>query len=276
MPKLEPHEKGYIQSLLERLEKDPEGLRRELEAKEHLSLSEFAILDAIKRSEKILPCKFCGRLFIPNWKTQKFCSKTCRTVYHTTKYKRRMKEFLRKRHKWKATYDAEYRNKWMTRINKLRVKAGRLPYWNTSENRPYTKSELEWMKRTGYVLTKGGFVLWEKYVEECLGKRDASQKEGISKTTVVLPKREEEPKPQTTPEPQKHFVFVHQHIFGVKMKSKVEIKPEGNCKHNKVVKVTSFNGNQAFLCPECGAIKFRDGDVHAKWRYFTEDLEVWM
>ena len=52
MKPLEPHEAGYIQKLIERTFNDPEGVRRELEAKleanGHLSLAEFNILEAIK------------------------------------------------------------------------------------------------------------------------------------------------------------------------------------------------------------------------------------
>jgi len=275
MPKLERHERGYIQSLLERLEKDPEGLRKELEAKEHLSQPEFVILDAIRRSENIRQCKYCGRPFIPNWKTQNFCGKTCRTVFHTTKYKRRMKEFFRKRNKWKATYDEEYRRRWMARINKLRVKAGRLPYWNEGENRPYTKEELEWMKRTGNVITgKGSWMAWERYLEYLRVKPPS--KEPNWKVTVVLPKRTEEPKPERKPEPQKHFVVVHQQILGTEATSKVEIKPNSNCKHRNILTVTLFNGKQAFLCCDCGALRFRDEGIEGEWRYFANDVEVWL
>ena len=88
MKPLKPHEAGYIRRLIERALTDPEGVRRELEAKEHLSLAEFNILEALKQCKEVRSCKYCGRPFVPKWKNQKYCSKSCRIVYHSVRYKR--------------------------------------------------------------------------------------------------------------------------------------------------------------------------------------------
>jgi hypothetical protein len=43
--------------------------------------------------------------------------------------------------------DPEFRSVWMSRINELRAKEGRPPYWNAYENRPYTKDEVALLQR---------------------------------------------------------------------------------------------------------------------------------
>jgi hypothetical protein len=85
------HPKGYLRELVERAKVDPEGVCRELEAKGDLSQTEFAILEALRSSEKGRPCKRCGKPFIPNTSHQVFCSKSCRVVYYVNRYKKRNK-----------------------------------------------------------------------------------------------------------------------------------------------------------------------------------------
>jgi hypothetical protein len=181
------HPKGYLRELVERAKVDPEGVRRELEAKGDLSQTEFAILEALRSSEKGRPCKRCGKPFIPKTATQVFCSKSCRVAYYVIRYIKRNRWLFRSRHKWRAKHDPSYRNRWMARLNKLRLKAGRLPYWNTSENRPYTKEELEYMERNNVILRKGGWTDREFYERRYLGLRKEPKQEW--NVTVVLPRK---------------------------------------------------------------------------------------
>ena len=265
------HPKGYLRELVERAKVDPEGVRRELEAKGDLSQTEFAILEALRSSEKGRPCKRCGKPFIPNTATQVFCSKSCRVVYYVIRYIKRNKWLFRSRHKWRAKHDPSYRNRWMARLNKLRLKAGRLPYWNTSENRPYTKEELEYMERTNRILRKGGWTDREFYERQYLGlQKEPKQKWNV---TVVLPRKEEKPAGETlTPKPSMQtFILVHDTVVGVDVTYKIAIKPNSNCKHTKTR--TLFVGERerrAFVCLDCGAIRFPDEGREGKWHYFVD------
>jgi len=293
MKPLKPHEAGYIRKLIERALTDPEGVRRELEAKDTLSLAEFNILEALKQCKEVRSCKYCGRPFAPKWKNQKYCSKSCRIVYHSVRYKRKWKEYLRMKHRWRSMKDPSYREKWMSRLNKLRVKEGRLPYWFAGKGRPYTKEELEYMRVTGRVPVRGGEEAWQHYIRRQVGQNDALLKRWGKKRPevfVLMPRREEantpsgkvSPSDEASPSP-KHpqtYVRIHETVLGCDMVCKIPIKPDKSCPHEDKVSVWIGQGSlgfkrRALVCQKCGAIKFLDRPPYDKenegdWQYFVD------
>jgi len=281
MKPLEPHEAGYVRKLIERALTDPEGVRRELEAKEHLSLAEFNILEALKQCKEVRSCKYCGRPFVPEWKNQKYCSKSCRIVYHSVRYKRKFKEYLRMKHRWRSMRDPAYREKWMSRLNKLRAKEGRLPYWFTGKGRPYTKEEIEYMRQSGKVPVKGGEEALLPYTFKLLGRYDLLkewEKKMRPDVTVVLPRREDADTPSDvspSPEQPKTFVLIRDSVLGCDVTYKIPVRPNTKCSHEKRVPVWVGLGvlgskRQALVCQECGAIKFPDEGQGAKWQHFVD------
>ena len=297
MKPLEPHEAGYIRRLIERALTDPESVRRELEAKleakEHLSLAEFNILEALKQCKEVRSCKYCGRPFAPRWKNQKYCSKTCRIVYHSVRYKRKWKEYLRMKHRWRSMKDPSYREKWMSRLNKLRAKEGRLPYWFTGKGRPYTKDELGYMRTTGRIPVKGGEEAWQHYLRRHLGQNETLLKEwqkGRPEVFVMFrrkeadtPSSEGSAKSSEAPPSFQHpqtYVRIHDSALGCDVTYKIPIKPNEDCSHKNSVPVWVGQGSlgfkrRALVCQKCGAIKFLDRPPSEKenegdWQYSVD------
>jgi predicted RNA-binding Zn-ribbon protein involved in translation (DUF1610 family) len=90
---------------------------------------------------KTKSCKNCGQTFVPNWRARVFCCPSCREAYYLKRAQLRFR-YLRMQTRLRLQQDPEFRSVWMSRINELRAKEGRPPYWNAYENRPYTKDEV--------------------------------------------------------------------------------------------------------------------------------------
>lgn len=96
---------------------------------------------------RIKACDLCGREFLPKVGNQRFCSSLCRKRYELT-YRQQRRRFLR------LSCDPakqEQFNRYMARVNKLREKEGRPPYWNIKEGRPYTYEEQQQIKRQSLI-----------------------------------------------------------------------------------------------------------------------------
>lgn len=85
----------------------------------------------------IKACVLCGKDFLPKVAHQRFCSSLCRKRYEQT-YRQQKRRFLRLS---SDPVKQDRFNRYMARLNKLREKEGRPPYWNFKEGRPYTDEE---------------------------------------------------------------------------------------------------------------------------------------
>jgi hypothetical protein len=131
------------------------------------------------------------------------------------------------------------------------------------------------MERNNVILRKGGWTDREFYERRYLGLRKEPKQEW--NVTVILPRKEarkeEKPAGETlTPKPSRQtFILVHDTVVGVDVTYKIAIKPNSNCKHTKTR--TLFVGERerrAFVCLDCGAIRFPDEGKEGKWHYFVD------
>jgi hypothetical protein len=135
------------------------------------------------------------------------------------------------------------------------------------------------MERHNVILRRGGYTDREFYERKYLGlKRKPEPKWNV---TAILGALKEEKPSQETPKPTQQaltpnpstqtHILVHDTVVGVDVTYKIAIKPNSNCKHTKTR--TLFVGERerrAFVCLDCGAIRFPDEGKEGKWHYFVD------
>jgi hypothetical protein len=243
--------KGRIKKLLELAKKDPKAILQALEAKTRLTAGEFVVLEEARQRLAAKTCRYCGRVFLPKRKTQNFCAPACRVAF----YARRSALWhrIRKlRTKYRAMNDEQFRNRWMSRINELRAKEGRPPYWNTHENRPYTKDEVALLQRPATTS-----------FEPVSQFRRHNEFRRHSETRLAL-HRSEQPNKAS----DKRFLTFQAVLFGREYTVKIPFNPTARCSHkNWRTGNIGWRNEPALICLDCGAIYLVNEGV---WRYIPD------
>jgi hypothetical protein len=236
--------KGRIKKLLELAKKDPKAILQALEAKARLTAGEFVVLEEARQRLAAKTCRYCGRVFLPKRKTQNFCAPACRVAF----YARRSALWYRIRKlrtKYRAMNDEQFRNRWMSRINELRAKEGRPPYWNAYENRPYTKDEVALLQRPA----TASFEPVSQFRH--------------SETRPALHQSEQ---PNKTSD--QRFLTFQTVLLGREYTVKIPFKPDARCPHkNWRTGNIGWRNEPAQICVDCGAIKLVNEGV---WRYIPD------
>jgi hypothetical protein len=166
--------------------------------------------------------------------------------------------------RWRLQQDPEFRSAWMARINKLRAKEGRPPYWNAYENRPYTKDEV---------------VLMQSPVR--VSFEPVVPRPGVSKprtaTPAVSPQFRGHDEFRNSKQPMKvseqHFLTLKFMVFGSEQTRQLPVKPNAHCSHQNWRSArVGWQNEPAQICLDCGAIKLVN---EGAWRYLPEGT-VWV
>jgi hypothetical protein len=265
--------KGRIKELLELAKKDPKAILQALEAKARLTAGEFVVWEEARQRLAAKTCRYCGRVFLPKRKTQNFCAPACRVAF----YARRslLWHRIRKlRTKYRAMKDEQFRNRWMARINALRAKEGRPPYWNAYENRPYTKDEVVLMRSpvSGSLepIVRSSFV----------SQPPATPQPKFGSTMTSFPAsanacRHDEFRNSEQPMKvgEQHFLTLKFLLFGSEQTRQLPVKPNAHCSHQNWRSArVGWQNEPAQICLACGAIKLVS---EGTWRYLPEGT-VWV
>jgi predicted RNA-binding Zn-ribbon protein involved in translation (DUF1610 family) len=208
-------------------------------------------------------CKNCGRTFVPNWRARNFCCPSCREAYYRKRAQLRFR-YLRMKTCWRLRQDPEFRSAWMARINKLRAKEGRPPYWNAYENRPYTKDEVVLMQSPVR-------VAFEPVVHRpCVS-------EPRTTTPALSPQlrghNEFRLNEQRTKASEQSFLTLKFMLFGSEQTRQLPVRPDPRCSHqNWRTARVGWQNEPAQICLDCGAIKLVS---EGAWRYLPEGT-VWV
>lgn len=211
-------------------------------------------------------CKNCGRTFVPNWRARNFCCPSCRDAYYQKRARIRFR-YLRMKTRLRLRQDPEFRSAWMARINKLRAKEGRPPYWNAYENRPYTKDEVAW----GKPMQSPVRVAFEPIVHRpCVS-------EPRTATPALSPQfcghDELRNSEQPTKVSEQHFLTLKFMLFGTEQTRQLPVRPDPRCSHQNWRSAhVGWQNEPAQICLACGAIKLVS---EGTWRYFPEGT-VWV
>jgi hypothetical protein len=261
--------KGRIKELLELAKKDPKAILQALEAKARLTAGEFAALEEARQRLAAKTCRYCGRVFLPKRKTQNFCAPACRVAF----YARRslLWHRIRKlRTKYRAMNDEQFRNRWMARINALRAKEGRPPYWNAYESRPYTKDEVALVQSPVRVAFEP--VVHRPCVSEprtatpALSPQFRGHKEFRGHDEL---RNSEQP----TKVSEQHFLTLKFMLFGSEQTRQLPVRPDAHCSHQNWRSArVGWQNEPAQICLDCGAIKLVN---EGAWRYLPEGT-VWV
>jgi len=196
-------------------------------------------------------CKNCGRTFVPNWRARNFCCPSCRDAYYQKRAQIRFR-YLRMKTRWRLQQDPEFRSAWMARINKLRAKEGRPPYWNAYENRPYTKDEVALLQRPATTS-----------FEPVSQFRRHDEFRRHNETHPAL-HRSEQPNKAS----DKRFLTFQTVLLGREYTVKIPLKPDARCSHkNWRTGNIGWRNEPAQICVDCGAIKLVNEGV---WRYIPD------
>jgi hypothetical protein len=148
--------------------------------------------------------------------------------------------------------DPEFRSVWMSRINELRAKEGRPPYWNAYENRPYAKDEVALLIRPA----TASFVPVSQFRRHDEFRRH-------SETRPALYRSEQ---PNKTSD--KRFLTFQTVLLGREYTVKIPFKPDARCSHkNWRTGNIGWRNEPAQICVDCGAIKLVNEGV---WRYIPD------
>jgi hypothetical protein len=175
--------------------------------------------------------------------------------------------------RWRLQQDPEFRSVWMSRINALRAKEGRPPYWNAYENRPYTKDEVAWCKPMPSPVR----VAFEPAVH----------RPGVSEPRTTTPalspqfrghnefrgNDELRNSKQPTKVSEQHFLTLKFMLFGSEQTRQLPVRPDPRCSHqNWRTARVGWRDEPAQICLDCGAIKLVS---EGAWRYLPEGT-VWV
>jgi CHASE1-domain containing sensor protein len=142
--------------------------------------------------------------------------------------------------------DPEFRSVWMARINELRAKEGRPPYWNAHENRPYAKDEVALLQRPA--TTSFEPVSQFRRHEE----------------THPAGHRNEQPNKAS----DQRFLTFQTVLFGREYAVKIPFNPDARCSHkNWRTGNIGWRNEPALICLDCGAIYLVNEGV---WRYIPD------
>jgi predicted RNA-binding Zn-ribbon protein involved in translation (DUF1610 family) len=211
-------------------------------------------------------CKNCGRTFVPNWRARNFCCPSCRDAYYQKRARIRFR-YLRMKTRLRLQQDPEFRSAWMARINELRAKEGRPPYWNAYENRPYTKDEVAWCKPMPSPVR----VAFEPVVHRpCVS-------EPRTATPALSPQfrgyDEFRLNEQRTKASEQSFLTLKFLLFGSEQTRKLPVRPNLRCSHQNWRSArVGWQNEPAQICLDCGAIKLVS---EGAWRYLPEGT-VWV
>lgn len=222
-------------------------------------------------------CKNCGRTFVPNWRARNFCCPSCRNAYYQKRARIRFR-YLRMKTRLRLRQDPEFRSAWMARINELRAKEGRPPYWNAYENRPYTKDEVAW----GKPMQSPVRVAFEPIVHRPFASeppissaRRTTPQRNFGSTMTSFPasanSRRHDEQPTKGSEP--HFLTLKFVVVGSEQTRQLPVKPDAHCPHqNWRTARVGWRDEPAQICLDCGAIKWVS---EGTWRYLPEGT-VWV
>ena len=187
-------------------------------------------------------CKNCGQTFVPNWKTRVFCCPSCREAYYRKRAQLRFR-YLRMKTRLRLQQDPEFRSVWMSRINELRAKEGRPPYWNAYENRPYTKDEVA-------LLIRPATTSFEPVSQ--FRRHDEFRRHDIP----ALHRGEQ------------RFLTFQTVLLGREYTVKIPFKPDARCSHkNWRTGNIGWRNEPAQICLDCGAIYLVNEGI---WRYIPD------
>jgi hypothetical protein len=217
-------------------------------------------------------CKNCGQTFVPNWRARVFCCASCREAYYHKRAQLRFR-YLRMQTRLRLQQDPEFRSVWMSRINELRAKEGRPPYWNAYENRPYAKDEVALLQRPA---TTSFEPVSQFRRHDDFGHRSFASK---PRTTTQFRRHDEfrlhnETHPaghrneQTNKASDKRFLTFQTVLLGREYTVKIPLKPDAGCPHkNWRTGNIGWRNEPAQICVDCGAIKLVNEGV---WRYIPD------
>jgi predicted RNA-binding Zn-ribbon protein involved in translation (DUF1610 family) len=201
-------------------------------------------------------CKNCGRTFVPNWRARNFCCPSCRDAYYQKRARIRFRH-LRMKTRWRLQQDPEFRSAWMARINELRAKEGRPPYWNAYENRPYTKDEV-------VLLIRPAMTSFEPVSQFRRHDEFRQHDEFRHNETRPALHRSEQPNKAS----DKRFLTFQTVLLGREYTVKISFKPDARCSHkNWRTGNIGWRNEPAQICVDCGAIKLVNEGV---WRYIPD------
>ena len=200
---------------------------------------------------KTKSCKNCGQTFVPNWRARVFCCASCREAYYSKRAQLRFR-YLRMQTRLRLQQDPEFRSVWMSRINELRAKEGRPPYWNAHENRPYAKDEVALLIRPATT----SFAPVSQFRRHDKFRRHEETRPALH--------RSEQPNKAS----DKRFLIFQTVLFGREYTVKIPFKPDARCSHkNWRTGNIGWRNEPAQICVDCGAIKLVNEGV---WRYIPD------
>jgi hypothetical protein len=160
--------------------------------------------------------------------------------------------------------DPEFRSVWMSRINELRAKEGRPPYWNAYENRPYTKDEVALLLRpaTASFEPVSQFRRHDEFRRHNETHPALHRNEQPNKASDQFRRHDEFCRHD------KHFLTFQTVLFGREYTVKIPFKPNARCPHkNWRTGNIGWRNEPALICLDCGAIYLVNEGV---WRYIPD------
>lgn len=200
---------------------------------------------------KTKSCKNCGQTFVPNWKARVFCCPSCREAYYRKRAQLRFR-YLRMKTRLRLQQDPEFHSVWMSRINELRAKEGRPPYWNAYENRPYAKDEVALLIRPA----TASFAPVSQFRRHDEFRRHEETRPALH--------RSEQPNKTNN----RRFLTFQTVLFGREYTVKIPLNPDARCSHkNWRTGNIGWRNEPAQICVDCGAICLVNEGV---WRYIPD------